>query len=142
MDAVIGLGKNLFYNSSMESCLLVFRTKKPKERNGKIIFINAVNELRIERTNAWLEPHHIQKISDAYWKFKDLDGFAKVMSKDDVLENNSNLSIQLYVKQTQNDSEHDVETLLADVKNGQAQINASLETLFEKLGELGVSTKK
>jgi hypothetical protein len=46
------------------------------------------------------------------------------------------------VKQTQNDSEHDVETLLADVKNGQAQINASLETLFEKLGELGVSTKK
>ena len=39
VDAVIGLGKNLFYNSSMESCLLVCRMKKPKERKDKIIFI-------------------------------------------------------------------------------------------------------
>lgn len=142
VDAVIGLGKNLFYNSSMESCLLVCRTKKPKERKGKIIFINAVHELRIERTNAWLEPQHIKKISYAYWKFQDIDGFAKVISKDDVLENNGNLSVQLYVKQTQNDSEHNVEDLLADVKNGQEQINASLETLFEKLGALGIELPK
>jgi type I restriction enzyme M protein len=63
VDAVIGLGKNLFYNSSMESCLLVCRMKKPAERKGKIIFIDAKEELRIERTNAWLEPQHIKKIS-------------------------------------------------------------------------------
>jgi len=61
VDAVIGLGKNLFYNSSMESCLLVCRMKKPKERKSKIIFIDAKDELRIERTNAWLEPQHIKK---------------------------------------------------------------------------------
>lgn len=142
VDAVIGLGKNLFYNSSMESCLLVCRMEKSKERKGRIIFISAVNELRIERTNAWLEPPHIKKISDAYWKFKDADGFAKVMSKDDVLENKGNLSLQLYVKQTQNDSEHNVKDLLADVKNGQEQINASLETLFEKLDTLGIRLPK
>lgn len=140
VDAVIGLGKNLFYNSSMESCLLVCQMNKPKSRKGKIIFINAVNELRIERTNAWLEPQHIQKINEAYRNFKDVDGFAKVMSNDDVLENNGNLSLQLYVKQMQSDSEHNVKDLLADVKNGQEQINASLETLFEKLGELGYDT--
>src|SRR3990172_9255775 len=70
VDAVIGLGKNLFYNSSMESCLLVCRMKKPKERKGKIIFINAVNELRLERSTAFLEPQHIKKIADTYWKFK------------------------------------------------------------------------
>ena len=140
VDAVIGLGKNLFYNSTMESCLLVCQMNKPKSRKGKIIFINAVNELRIERTNAWLEPQHIQKINEAYRNFKDVDGFAKVMSNDDVLENNGNLSLQLYVKQMQSDSEHNVKDLLADVKNGQEQINASLETLFEKLGELGYDT--
>ena len=70
VDAVIGLGKNLFYNSSMESCLLVCRMKKPKERKGKILFVNAVNEVRIDRSNAFLEPQHIKKIADAYWKFK------------------------------------------------------------------------
>lgn len=140
VDAVIGLGKNLFYNSSMESCLLVFRTKKPKERKNKVVFINAVNELRIERTNAWLEPQHIQKISDAYWKFKDIDGFAKVMSKDAVLNNNGNLSIGLYVKsQNQDDMEHDIENLISEVKFTQDEMNKNLESLFEKLHNLGIS---
>jgi len=138
VDAVIGLGKNLFYNSSMESCLLVCRMKKPIERKGKIIFINAINELRIERTNAWLEPQHIKKIADAYWNFKDIEGFAQVVSTEEVLENNGNLSVQLYVKQIQTDAGHDVEELLISVKSGQWQLNDSLEALFMKLKEIGI----
>jgi len=138
VDAVIGLGKNLFYNSSMESCLLVCRMKKPKERKGKILFINAINELRIDRTNAWLEPQHIKKISDAYWKFKDVDGFAKVMSKEDVLSNNGNLSLQLYVKQTEAANEHNIEDLIEEIKSGQKQMNVSLENLFTRLKNIGI----
>jgi type I restriction enzyme M protein len=142
VDAVIGLGKNLFYNSSMESCLLVCRMTKPKERKGKIIFIDAKEELRIERSSAWLGPQHIKKISDTYWKFKDIDGFAKVMSKEAVLENNGNLSVQLYVKQAQSGSEHDLDDLLNAVKDGQEQMNSSLESLFEKMNALGVRLPK
>jgi len=138
VDAVIGLGKNLFYNSSMESCLLVCRMKKPKERKGKILFINAKEELHIERTNAWLEPQHIKKISDAYWKFKEIDGFAKVMSNTEVLENNGNLSLQLYVKQITVENEHNTQKLIADIKTGQEQINFSLENLFTQLRNIGV----
>jgi type I restriction enzyme M protein len=122
----------------MESCLLVCRMKKPKERKGKIIFIDAKEELRIERTNAWLEPQHIKKISDAYWKFKDAEGFAKVTNNTEVLENNGNLSIQLYVKQAANTIEHNTEELIAEVKAGQQQINTSLEHLFTQLKNIGV----
>lgn len=138
VDAVIGLGKNLFYNSSMESCLLVCRMKKPKERKGKIIFIDAKDELRIERTNAWLEPQHIKKISDAYWKFEDAGGFAKVMSDKEVLGNNGNLSLQLYVKQTANTNEHNTEDLITEIKKGQKQINASIDILFAQLKNIGI----
>ena len=138
VDAVIGLGKNLFYNSSMESCLLVCRMKKPAERQGKIIFIDAKEELRIERTNAWLEPHHIKKISDAYWNFADAEGFAKVMTNAEALENNGNLSLQLYVKQAVSISEHNTEDLIARIKTGQEQINASLEELFIQLDNIGI----
>jgi len=139
VDAVIGLGKNLFYNSSMESCLLVCRMKKPKERKDKIIFINAVNELRIERTNAWLEPQHIKKISDSYWKFKDVGGFAKVMSKNDVLENKGNLSLQLYVKPEKEEQEHEIKNLIKQVYRNQENINAAVETLFSKLKDIGIN---
>ncbi|MCX5815969.1 MAG: class I SAM-dependent DNA methyltransferase [Proteobacteria bacterium] len=138
VDAVIGLGKNLFYNSSMESCLLVCRMKKPPERRGKIIFIDAKEELRIERTNAWLEPQHIKKIAGAYWKFEDAEGFAKVVSNKDVLENNGNLSVQLYVKKAEIANEHDTKDLIAKVKKGQMQINASLDELFLKLKDIGI----
>jgi type I restriction enzyme M protein len=139
VDAVIGLGKNLFYNSSMESCLLVCRMMKPKGRKGKIIFINAVNELRIDRTNAWLEPQHIKKISDAYWKFKDIDGFAKVMSNKDVLsENNGNLSVQLYVKQPNNGQKHEIDDLLSLIKSNKTELNKNLDTLITQLKDLGI----
>lgn len=138
VDAVIGLGKNLFYNSSMESCLLVCRMKKPKERKGKIIFINGLDEVRIDRSNAWLEPQHIKRMSDAYWKFKDEDGFAKVMNNKEVLENNGNLSLQLYVKQASTGIEHNTEDLLNEIISGQKQINAATETLFTQLKNIGI----
>jgi type I restriction enzyme M protein len=112
--------------------------KKPKERKGKIIFIDAKEELRIDRTNAWLEPKHIKNIAGAYWKFKDADGFAKVMSNKEVLENNGNLSVQLYVTQTAIDNKHNVKDLIADVKQEQKQVNDSLDNLYKELREIGI----
>jgi len=138
VDAEIGLGKNLFYNSSMESCLLVCRMKKPKERKGKIIFIDAKEELRIERTNAWLEPKHVKKISDAYWKYKDEISFAKVASNNEVLENNGNLSVQLYVKQVSINNKHNTEDLVKEIRYGQKQINTLLDNLFTQLKNIGI----
>jgi type I restriction enzyme M protein len=139
VDAVIGLGKNLFYNSSMESCLLVCRMKKPKERKGKIIFIDAKEEIKLERSSAYLTDAHIKKISDAYHKFTDADGFAKVVSIKDVLFNNSgNLSVQIHVKQTNNGKEHEIESLLALVKSKQTEINGNLDDLFTHLIDLGI----
>lgn len=87
VDAVIGLGKNLFYNSSMESCLLVCRMKKQKDRKGKIIFINAVNEVCVERSTAYLKEEHIKKIVSAYKNYKDIEGFTKIVSNTEVISN-------------------------------------------------------
>ncbi|MCG6538354.1 MAG: SAM-dependent methyltransferase, partial [Syntrophales bacterium LBB04] len=87
VDAVIGLGPNLFYNAAMESCLLVCRMNKPLERKGKIIFIDAKNEIYIERSSAFLKPEHIKKISDTYWNFVSIDGFSQIINVEDVLIN-------------------------------------------------------
>lgn len=142
VDAVIGLGKNLFYNSSMESCLLICRKKKPQERKGKIIFIDAKDEIRLERSTAYLKAEHIQKIANAYHSFQDIDGFAKVISKDEVLqENNGNLSISLYVQSSINDEEHGIEELVRKVNNQQNLINNSITGLFDKLQAIGIQTQ-
>ena len=66
IECVLGLGPNLFYNSPMEACVVICRTAKPKARKGKILFINAVNEVTRERAQSFLTDDHIERIVRAY----------------------------------------------------------------------------
>ena len=70
IEAVIGLGHNLFYNSAMQSCLLVVRTNKEKSRKGKILFIDASNEVTDERAQSFLSTSNRDKILKAYLGFE------------------------------------------------------------------------
>ena len=113
--------------------------KKPKERKGKIIFIDAKDEIRIERSAAYLKPEHIKRIADTYWNHKDEEGFAKVVSNKAVInDNNGNLSIQLYLKKTATNEEHELEQLLEKTKVAQGEINLNVDNLFKQLKNLGI----
>ncbi|MCM2339797.1 class I SAM-dependent DNA methyltransferase [Rhodoferax sp.] len=98
VEAVIGLGPNLFYNSPMESCVVVCNRKKPTNRKGKVIFIDAVNDVTRERAQSFLKPEHQQHILDIFKAFADVPGFAKVASLAEITANAGNLSIPMYVK--------------------------------------------
>lgn len=97
VDCIIGLGPNLFYNSPMEACLLICRMQKSSDRRGKILFINAVDEVKRDKTISMLEDKHIDKIFKAYKEYKDIPGFAKVVKNEQILENGATLNISQYV---------------------------------------------
>ena len=71
--------------------------QKPAQRKGKILFINAVDEVRRNKTISMLEEKHIDKIFKAYKDYKDITGFAKVVDNKDILENGATLNISQYV---------------------------------------------
>ncbi len=98
IDAVIGLGPNLFYNSPMEACIVICRTSKPKDREGKVLFIDAVDQVTRERAQSFLAPAHIARITNAYRAFDNEDGFAAVATIDEIAKQQHKLSIPLYVK--------------------------------------------
>lgn len=98
LECVLGLGPNLFYNSPMEACIVVCRTRKPKERRGRILFIDAIHEVARERAQSLLKPEHHQRILTAYRAFADEPDFAKVATAGDVLAKDANLSIPRYVR--------------------------------------------
>ena len=98
VECVIGLAPNLFYNSPMEACIMICRMNKRSDRKGKVLFINAINEVERKNAQSSLTDDHIRKIADAYVGYKDEDGFAKVVTTKDIEENNFSLSIPLYVK--------------------------------------------
>ncbi|MBV6500090.1 MAG: hypothetical protein CJBNEKGG_02558 [Prosthecobacter sp.] len=97
IECVLGLGPNLFYNSPMEACVVVCRTQKPKARRGKILFINAVNEVTRERAQSFLTDEHLQRVVRAYQDFKDEPGFTRVVPIEEIRAKEGNLSIPLYV---------------------------------------------
>jgi len=97
LECIIGIGKNLFFNSPMEACIMICRTKKPVERKGKILFINAKDLVTRKNSFSFLDDWHIEKIANAYNRFVDEDKFCSVRTTGDVLSNDSKLSIPLYV---------------------------------------------
>ena len=97
IEAVIGIGKNLFYNSPMEACILVCRSIKPSERKNKIIFIDAKNEVTRKNSESYLEDKHIEKIASKYHSFADLENFSRVATVAEIEANNYSLGIPKYV---------------------------------------------
>lgn len=98
IECVLGLGPNLFYNSPMEACVVVCRARKPPERRGKILFINAVRDVTRERAQSFLEEGHIQRILATYRDFADVAGYARAATLDEIRAHGANLSIPLYVR--------------------------------------------
>ena len=70
VECVLGLGPNLFYNSPMEACVVVCRTRKPPKRRGKVLFIDAVRQIARERAQSFLTPEHQKRILAAYDAFR------------------------------------------------------------------------
>ena len=79
LECVLGLGPNLFYNSPMEACVVVCRSRKTPHGKGKILFINAVNEVTRERAQSFLQgPSTWNGSVAACAGFAEAPGFAHV----------------------------------------------------------------
>jgi type I restriction enzyme M protein len=97
VECVLGLGEGLFYNSAMPATVVVLRSTKAPEREGKVLFINAVHEFAREQAQSFLRESHQTKILNAYRDFEDQDGFAAVATLDQIADKGYGLAIPLYV---------------------------------------------
>jgi len=137
VEAVFGLGPNLFYNSPMESCVVVLRCNKPEPRKEKILFINGVKEVTRERAFSFLSNENLEMLVDAYFKPDNHKDIARLVDLTEIRENLHNLSIPLYVS---NGSEEDSQTLESAIEawqTGRIELEKQTKKLFEALGELG-----
>lgn len=135
VECVIGLGPNLFYNSPMEACLLITNNNKPENRRNKILFINAVEEVKQEKTIGFLEDKHIDKIFNAYKEFKDETRFASVKDKKELIENGGNLSVSLFVRPNElaNQKEVIFQDVYRDWEESSEKLKNSMKDLFKTL---------
>jgi type I restriction enzyme M protein len=134
LECILGLGPNLFYNSPMEACVVVCRSRKPKARQGKILFIDAIHEVARERAQSFLKPEHQQRILAAYRAFDDQPGFAKITTISEVLKKEANLAIPRYVRPVA--SEGGSASGDADLKTTWAAFESSGRDLWQEMDAL------
>jgi len=137
VEAVIGLGPNLFYNSPMESMIFVCNTNKSKSRKNKILFINAVDEVIEDKGKARLTDKHIKRIFDAYRKYEDISGFAKIASMEDVLGKSGNMNISFYVKKNNEASSGDasIDSSITDWVKKSKDLRKGVENLLDEFSK-------
>ncbi|ETX11515.1 DNA methylase [Marinomonas ushuaiensis DSM 15871] len=125
LEAVIGLGPNVFYGTQLAACVMVFKQVKAEDRKGKVLFIDASDQIRVGRAQNFLEPKHIQQIFDWYRSYQDVENYVKVATVADLEENDFNLNIPLYVEKIIEDNLPSVEEAMADLKEAwQASLEA------------------
>ena len=107
IDAVIGLGRHLFYNSGLESCILLLRMNKPAVHRGTVLFIEAEKCTHKVQAQNYLFDEDIQKIVSAYLSDEDVPNFSRRVSMDEILANEGNLNIKMYVNSDIRDEDDD-----------------------------------
>jgi type I restriction enzyme M protein len=98
LEAVIGLGPNLFYGTGLAACILVFRQKKARDRKKKMLIVDASKEFKTGRAQNELLPEHVDRIHGWYRAYANVEGIARVVSLDDIAANDFNLNIPRYVE--------------------------------------------
>lgn len=146
LECVFGLGPNLFYNSPMEACVLICRTRKPPDRRERILFIDAVHEIARERAQSFLTPEHQERILATYEAFVDEPGFAAVASNDDVLANDGSLSLSRYVQRVDEAdgagrAGGDLQGAWADFDAGSTAFWREMDDAVEMLERVGVEIR-
>jgi type I restriction enzyme M protein len=126
VQAVISLPPNLFYGTSIPTCLLVINKNKPEELKDHILIINADAEYGEGRNQNFLRPEDIEKISYVFDNFLEVEGYSRLVSISEIMDestNDSNLNIRRYVDNTPPAEPHDVKAhLLGGVR--QAEVDA------------------
>ena len=113
VDCVIQLPSNLFFGTTIATCIMVMKRGKA---DNKVLFIDATNQCVKVTNNNKLLPEHIDAIVDAFTKREDIEYLCRIVDYDEVKEQNYNLSVSTYVEQEDTREKIDIVKLNAEIR--------------------------
>jgi type I restriction enzyme M protein len=137
VEAVVGLGPNLFYGSGIPACILVMNRSKPAARKGKVLFIHGAEELVEGKAQNHLSEENIARMAGAFHAWEDVERFCRVVGIDEIEKNDFNLNISRYVDATEQVEEIDICGELARLKDLIADRGEAEQKMLGYLEELG-----
>ena len=138
LDAVIGLPANIFYGTSIPTCIMVF--KRCRENPDDILFIDASQHYEKVKTQNVLRAKDINLIIDTYRSRTELPKYSKKSLLTDIAANDYNLNIPRYVDTFEAEESIDIEAISKEIKSIDESIKATDKTIATFCKELGTST--
>lgn len=138
LDAVIGLPANIFYGTSIPTCILVF--KKCKEHFDDILFIDASQQCGKATNQNYLRDEDIERIVSTYRERTAQEKYSYIATLDEVKKNDYNLNIPRYVDTFEADNGIDLNFISNELKTLETAINQTDKTIADYCKELNIST--
>ena len=135
LDAVIGLPANIFYGTSIPTCILVF--KKCKEDPEHILFIDASKEFEKVKNQNMLREEHINKIVETFRNRTVIEKYSHLATLQEVADNDCNLNIPRYVDTFEAEEEIDIQAVMQEIKSleaKRAELDKEIDVYFKELG--------
>lgn len=138
LDAVIGLPANIFYGTSIPTCIMVF--KKCREQPEDVLFIDASNEFEKVKTQNMLLDEHIDKIISTYRNRTDIEKYSHKATLKEIAKNDYNLNIPRYVDTFEAEADIDIDVLANDLKALDTEMKMTDKAIADFCKELNIST--
>ena len=138
LEAVIGLGPNLFYGTTLAACVCIFRLTKDERHKGRVLFIDASGLFKKGKNQNELLPEHVDQIYSWYGANETRTGVSRVATLDEIRAQDYNLNISLYVEPVIVEDTMTVSEALVDLKTAAADCEAAENRLKQLLSESGV----
>jgi type I restriction enzyme M protein len=137
IEGVILLPENLFYNTTAAGIIILLNRCKSKDRQGRMVLINASGEFEKGRPKNFIPDASIKKIAEGFHAGKDVERFVEVASIEEIAQNDYNLSPSRYIETAAAAQHRDVQTILDDLSKLEAeskQLDGDLKEIFTGLG--------
>lgn len=138
LDAVIGLPGNIFYGTSIPTCILVL--KKKRENPNNILFIDASQHFEKVKTQNVLRTEDIDKIISIYKSRTPEDKYSHLAKLHEVETNDYNLNIPRYVDTFEEEDTINLQAITAELRELASQSKATDATIAGFCSELGIET--
>lgn len=135
LDAVIGLPANIFFGTSIPTCILVF--KKCRKHDDNVLFIDGSSEFEKGKNQNHLSDEHVEKIIATFLSRETIYKYSYAATLDEIKENDYNLNIPRYVDTFEEEEPIDLEavaTRLKEIDAEIAEVDIELEKFFKELG--------
>ena len=137
LDAVIGLPANIFFGTSIPTCILVF--KKCRKADDNVVFIDASGKDHFVKNGNQNELRDIdvEEIVDTYRTRETKDKYSYIATLDEIAENDYNLNIPRYVDTFEEEEPVDINVVMQDIKTLEAkrsELDKEIDGYFQELG--------